>query len=161
MDKPKIHMIAAVAKNNVIGKSNDLPWYIPEDLKKFKDLTLGKTVLMGRKTYESILNRLGKPLPNRKHIVITKDQAYEAKHPDVVVLHDLNQALDGLKDDVMVIGGGEIYKQMMDLADVLHITHVHKDIEGDTFFPEIDNVVWRKESEEPGNGFTWVKYVRN
>lgn len=159
--KPKIHIVAAVAQNNVIGKTNDLPWYIPEDLKRFKELTLGKTVLMGRKTYESILKRLGKPLPERKHIVITRQEDFNPNHPDVVVLHDIQTALDGLKDDVMVIGGGEIYKQVMPLADVLHITHIHKDIDGDTFFPEIDNVVWRKENEEPGNGFTWVKYVRN
>ena len=153
-------IIAAVAKNNVIGKRNALPWYIPEDLKRFKLLTTGKTVLMGRKTSDSIIQNLGKPLPNRKNVVITSQSDYRV--PDgVVVYNNLKKALEELKnEEVMVSGGGEIYKQTIDFAEKLYITHVDKEVDGDVFFPEIDSNKWKKISEEKHEGFSFTEYER-
>lgn len=153
-----IILIAAVAKNGVIGKENALPWYLPEDLKRFKQLTTGKTVLMGRKTFESIMRKLQKPLPNRTSIVITNQRDYQVPE-GVIVYHDLNQALAKLKDqELMIIGGGQIYKQTIDKADVLYITHVDQEIDGDVFFPTIDPAIWQKVEEEKHEGFSFVTY---
>lgn len=155
-----IALVAAVAKNNVIGAKNDLPWYIPEDLKKFKELTTGKTVLMGRKTFESILKRLQKPLPNRKNVVVTRDASY--KVPEGVCLH---QSIDAALihheiEEVMVAGGGEIFKQTIDRADKLYITEVDKEILGDTYFPDIDPQKWQETSREKKDGYSFVEYVK-
>nr|AIA16466.1 Dihydrofolate reductase [uncultured bacterium] len=106
----------AVSENNVIGKNNDLPWHLPEDLKHFKELTLGKTVLMGRKTFESIVSRLGKPLPGRKNVVITRQEEYKAP-AEVLVFKSLDEAVQNLlADDVYIIGGAEIFKQALPVA---------------------------------------------
>ena len=155
-----ISLIAAVDKNLVIGKENDLPWYLPEDLKRFKQLTTGKTVLMGRKTFESIMARNGKPLPNRKNVVVTTDPNY--KVPDGVVLYnDLNQAIEELKsEELCVIGGGQIYKQTIDKADILFITHVDMETDGEVFFPKIDPAVWKQTEQEPHKGHTFAKYEK-
>lgn len=149
-------LITAVAKNNVIGKNNDLPWRIPEDWKFFKSMTTGKTILMGRKTFES----LGKPLPNRKHLVITRQPDYQV--PDgVEVYATIDSALAvHPNEDVMVIGGGEIYKQTIDRADTLYITHIDREVEGDTYFPDIDKSKWHETWREPHDGFIFVKYER-
>ncbi len=156
----KITLIAAVAKNGVIGKENDLPWYLPEDLRHFKALTTGKTVLMGRKTLESILRRNGKPLPNRKSVVVTRDQNFQAPE-DVVVFHSLEEALKNLKDeDVFIIGGGEVFRQTITLADALEITRVDREIAGDVFFPKIDEAKWRKIKEVTHQGFSFATYER-
>ncbi|OGE81110.1 MAG: hypothetical protein A3H72_00125 [Candidatus Doudnabacteria bacterium RIFCSPLOWO2_02_FULL_48_8] len=161
----KISIVVAVAKNGVIGKSNDLPFYIPEDLKHFKKVTDGHTVLMGKKTYDSIINRLGKPLPNRRSVVITRQTDFQA--PDgVLVFHDLNQALAALEIDtdvLMVIGGGQIFKQFADMGkvDKIYMTHVHREVDGDVKFPDIDLSKWRKISEEPHEQFTWVEYEKS
>ncbi|MEM5806090.1 MAG: dihydrofolate reductase [Candidatus Aenigmatarchaeota archaeon] len=153
-------IIAAVAENNVIGKANELPWYIPEDLKRFKQLTTGKTVLMGRKTFESIIKKTGKPLPNRKNVVITSQTDYHVPE-GVVVYNDLNKALQDLKnEDVFIIGGGEIYRQTIDLVDKLYITHVNKKVDGDVFFPKIASAKWKKINEEIHEGFSFVEYER-
>jgi len=153
-------IIAAVAKNNVIGKSNSLPWYLPEDLKRFKQLTTGKTVLMGRKTYESVINRLGKPLPNRKNVVITSQVDYSVSE-GVIVYNDLNKALDELKnDEVLISGGAKIYEQTIDLVDKLYITHINREVDGDVLFPKIDLNKWKKISEERHEGFSFVEYER-
>lgn len=155
-----ISLIAAVAKNNVIGSENDLPWYLPEDLKHFKELTTGKIVLMGRKTFESILRRLGKPLPNRLNILITKDTKYEAP-AEVLIYNDLNKAIEEYKDkDLFIIGGGQIFSQTIDKADTLYITHVGFEPKGDSFFPEIDPGKWKKLDEEKHENFRFVKYNR-
>lgn len=155
-----ISFVVAVAKNNVIGKENTLPWYLPEDLKRFKALTTGKTVLMGRKTFESILKKLGKPLPQRVNVVITRDENYKAPE-GVVVYNDLKTALDVFKnEEVMVIGGGQIYRQTIDLADTLYVTHVDEEIAGDVFFPTIDPAVWQKTDEEKHDSFTFATYKR-
>lgn len=155
-----ISIIAAVAKNGVIGKENALPWYLPEDLKRFRQLTTGKTVLMGRKTFESIMRKLGKPLPNRTNVVVTTQKDYQVPE-GVILYHDLNQALSDLKDkDLMIIGGGQIYAQTIDRANTLFITHVDQKIEGDVFFPKIDLNQWQKVEEEKREGFSFAKYIR-
>src|SRR3989344_6400625 len=119
-----ISLIAAVAKNNVIGRENDLPWYLPEDLKRFRKLTAGKTVLMGRKTFESIMGPQGKPLPNRKSIVITKNLDFQAPE-GVEVFHSIEDALEKHKqEEIFIIGGGQIFEQTMNWANALYITHV-------------------------------------
>lgn len=155
-----IALIAAVAKNGIIGSKNKLPWYIPEDLKRFKDLTNGKTVLMGSRTYESIVGYLGKPLPNRTNIVLAGDA--NITFPEgVFVYKSIPEALAAHKDkDIFVIGGGMVYKQMIDLADTLYITHVDKEVEGDVSFPAIDPAKWNKVSEEPHEGFSFAVYKK-
>lgn len=139
-----IALIAAKARNNVIGSKNDLPWYLPGDLKHFRDITTGHTIVMGRTTFESIVATLNKPLPNRKNVVITRDQAFS--YPGVDVIHDIESVKD--LGDVFVIGGAEIYKQTIDMADTLYVTDVHADINGDAYFPDIDDT-WHEVSREP------------
>lgn len=153
-----ISIVAAVAKNRVIGKENALPWYLPEDLKRFRHLTTGKTVLMGRKTFESIMRKLGKPLPNRKNVVVTGNLGYQVPE-GVVVYNDLQKAISDLKnEELMIIGGGQIYKQTIDKADILYITHVDQEIDGDVYFPKIDLSKWQKVEEEKHEGFSFVIY---
>ncbi len=148
-----ISLIAAVAKNNIIGGGNTLLWDIPEDMKYFLDTTRGHTVIMGRKTYESI----GRPLPKRKNIVITRDATYGAQGIEVVTsleealrLASLEQGREFEENqdevEVFIIGGGEIYRQAMDKANKLYITEVHQDFEGDTLFPIIDKSIWQETS---------------
>lgn len=136
-----IKIIVATSKNRVIGNNNQLIWSLPADLKRFKQITTGNTVVMGRKTYESI----GKPLPNRRNIIITRDNEYKADGCEIV--NSLEEALMLCNNDCFIIGGGEIYKQSMDLADKIYLTIVNEDFEGDTFFPEIGNE-WVKVGRE-------------
>ena len=155
-----ISLVAAVAKNGVIGSENDLPWYLPEDLKHFKELTTGKICLMGRKTFESIMRRLGKPLPNRLNIVVTKDENYKVP-PEVIVYNDLKQAIEDYKDkELFVIGGGQIVAQTIDLAEVMYITHVEFEAKGDSFFPKIDPSIWQISDEEKHENFSFATYRR-
>lgn len=156
----KLTIIAAVAKNGVIGSQNGLPWHIPEDLKHFKQMTVGKTVLMGKKTYDSIFTRLSKPLPERKNVVISRQ---DVRLPDGVLLfHDLDSAYKALENDpeVVVIGGGQIYSQTIDKADKLILTEVHKDVEGDVFFPNVDKNIWKETAREDFNEYSFVTYER-
>ncbi len=155
-----ITIIVAIANNNVIGKANALPWYIPEDLKRFKALTTGHTVVMGRKTFESILARIHKPLPDRNNVVITRQKDYSV--PDgVEVCASLDAALAAhANEDIFVIGGAEIYKQALDTADQLLITEVTGEHEGDVFFPPIDSNVWKEVAREPHHGYSFVTYER-
>lgn len=147
-----ISLIAAVGSNNELGKDNNLLWKLPADMKHFKELTLAHTVIMGRKTFESI----GKSLPSRRNIIITRDVNYMkgslAKEAGIEVAHSINEALDILPDkneEVFVIGGAEIYKQFMPIADKLYITHIDaEDSEADTFFPEIIPIVWNEISHK-------------
>lgn len=130
-----IKLIVAKASNNVIGDKNNLIWHLPNDLKHFKNLTTGHPIIMGRKTYES----LGRPLPNRTNIIITRDQNFI--DDQIIITHSLEQALakaNEIQEDVFVIGGGEIYKQAMEYVDVIYLTEVHHEFNGDTYFPEID-----------------------
>jgi dihydrofolate reductase len=151
---PVINLIAAVADNGVIGAGNALPWRIPEDLKRFKALTMGHTLVMGRKTFDSI----GRALPGRTTIVVTRDRAW--KKDGVIVAHDLDEALARASGEVFIAGGGEIYAQTMMRAERLYITHVHRDIdgEGDTYFPPIDLARWEPIAREPHDGFEFVDY---
>nr|WP_314084794.1 dihydrofolate reductase [uncultured Shinella sp.] len=151
MSQVKIVLVVAVAKNGVIGRDGDLPWRLPSDLKRFKQLTLGKPVLMGRKTWDSI----GRPLPGRPNIVITRDNTFSA--PGAEVVSSLDEGLVSARreaeklgvDEVCVIGGGQIYAQVFDRADILHVTHVEAYVEGDTRFPDINPTVFEKVVEEP------------
>lgn len=153
-------LIAAVAKNGIIGNKNKLPWNIPEDLKRFKELTNGKQVMMGSRTYESIVGYLGKPLPNRTNIVLASDS--DMKFPEgVFVYKSIPEALAAHGDkDIFVIGGGQIYKQTIDLADTLYITHVDQEVEGDVSFPAIDPAKWSKVSEDKHEGYSFAVYKR-
>jgi dihydrofolate reductase len=123
-----------MARNNVIGRDNGLPWRLPEDLKHFKTVTMGKPVLMGRKTYESI----GKPLPGRTNLVLTRDPAWKAR--GVVVVHSIAEALQG--DELAGIGGAEIFHLLIPLATRIHLTRIEADIPGDTVFPPLDYSQW-------------------
>lgn len=139
-----IILIAAAAQNNALGKNNDLLWHLPDDFKRFKALTTGHHIIMGRKTFESF----PKPLPNRTHIIITRQKNY---HPEGCLIADnLEKALDMVpkNQDVFIIGGGEIYKQSIDLADKIELTRVHENFDADTFFPEIDATKWQLQTEE-------------
>lgn len=135
-----VDMIVACASNRVIGADNRLLWRIPEDFAHFKRVTMGHAVIMGRKTWESI----GRPLPGRKNVVITRQTGYQAEGADVV--SSLDAALDMLKDQerVFVIGGGEIYRQAMPKADHIWVTVLGQNFEGETTFPEIDPLLWKE-----------------
>ncbi|AWX57656.1 dihydrofolate reductase [Brevibacillus brevis] len=122
-----ISLIVAYARNQVIGKDGDMPWHLPADLKNVKELTTGKTIVMGRKTFESI----GKPLPNRKNVVLTRSQDFHPEGVDVV--HTKEEVL--AMGDVIIFGGAEIYRQFLDVVDRLYITEIDLETEGDTFFP--------------------------
>lgn len=142
-----LSIVVAAAKNNVIGRSNDLPWYLPADLRHFKEITTGGTVIMGRKTYESIYARLGKPLPNRRNIVVTREQR---ETDGVEFVHSVKEALElaGQNKEAFVIGGAQIYEQALPLVNKIYMTEVAADINGDTFFPDLDKSVWRETSRE-------------
>ena len=145
-----ITIIAACDRNRGIGLNNSLPWRIPEDLKRFKELTLNKVVLMGRKTFESI----GRPLPKRTNVVITRDKDFKAD--GVLVYNSLEEALP-IFSDIVVIGGGEIYKRLIEKADIIELTHIHAEYECDVFFPEINLNQW-KESYRIQNLMEDIKY---
>ena len=149
----KLALIVAAATNNVIGLNNQLPWHLPQDLKYFKAKTLGKPIVMGRKTYESI----GRPLPGRTNIVITRQQDWRAD-PDVLIAHNIDQALELARDlvgaesdaEVMVIGGAEIYRNCLSQADRVYLTRVEQDVEGDAYFPSLSEGEWQQTSSSPG-----------
>jgi dihydrofolate reductase len=136
----KVSIVVAMAANRVIGNNNQLPWHLPADLKHFKQTTMGKPILMGRKTWESI----GRPLPGRTNIVITRDESYAA--PGCLVVHSIEAAMQAAaqQDEVMVIGGAEFYRQVLPRADTIYLTRIHQDFEGDTFFPELDEAEWQE-----------------
>jgi len=143
-----LSIIAAVAENQVIGKNNDLVWHMPADMKYFKETTTGHFVIMGRKTFESF----GKPLKNRKHIIVTRNQNYEYLHPDVSIVHNLADAIKIAERDqqheTFVLGGAEIYRQSIGLVDRLYITEIKSSFDGDAYFPEIDKEKWNKVSQQ-------------
>lgn len=155
-----LSLIAAIADNNCIGIKNKLPWNIPEDLQRFKNLTRSKTVLMGQNTFESILGYLGKPLPNRKTVVVSNDPNYQIPE-GVRLYHSLDTALEELKDeDLFICGGASIYQQTIDRVDTLYITHVRQIVNGDAFFPKIDPKKWKETKREDHNGFSFVCYKK-
>ena len=136
MNKPLISLIVAMANNRVIGKDNQMPWHLPADLGHFKAVTLGKPIIMGRKTYESI----GRPLPGRKNIVISRNADYSLEGCETVC--SLEEALDLVNDveEVMIIGGGYLYSQTLPQADRLYLTFIDLDVDGDTQFPEFEHL---------------------
>jgi dihydrofolate reductase len=134
----KISIIVAASANNVIGADGGLPWYLPEDLRRFKKTTMGKPMIMGRATFESI----GRALPGRRSIVLTRQQDFDAEGCDVVPTIDAALASAGNADEVMIIGGGEIYRQFLPMADRIYLTRVQAEINGDTSFPELDMSEW-------------------
>ncbi len=160
-----ISIIVAVAKNGVIGKSSaGLLWHLPADLKHFKEITTGKPVVMGRTTYETI----GKPLPNRKNIVLTRDPDFSA--PGVVVAHSLEEAIEKAKDgeEIMIIGGRTVYQQFLPLTNRMYVTRIEAEFEGDIYFPEVNWNEWKEvatESHEPDDKnpypYTFFTYEKN
>ena len=151
-----IKIIVAMSKNRVIGDSNTLIWHLPEDLKRFKELTTGNTIVMGRKTYESI----GKPLPNRRSIIITRDTEYSVDGCEVV--NSLEEALLLSNSDCFIIGGGEIYRQAIDIADRIYLTLINKEFEGDTSFPELKDwvEVSKKDFSNDNFEYSFIEYER-
>ena len=136
----KISIVVAMDANGVIGKDNELPWRLPADLQHFKKTTMGKPILMGRKTWESI----GRPLPGRTNIVITRDSGYQAEGCVVVNSIDAAMAAASEQDEVMVIGGAEFYRQVLPRTDTIYLTRIHETFEGDTVFPELNTADWRE-----------------
>ncbi len=150
-----ITVIAAVARNGVIGRDNDLVWRDRDDLRRFKALTLGNVLVMGRRTYDSI----GRPLPGRDTIVVTRQPDWSAE--GVTTVHSLHEALDKAGDrDVYVAGGGEIYRLALPLADRLELTEVDQDLDGDVRFPAYDSLQWQETAREQRDGYAWVTSVR-
>ncbi len=138
--KPLVSLIVAAAENDVIGRGNAMPWHLPDDLKRFKALTLGKPVLMGRKTFDAI----GSPLPGRKNLVVTRDPAWRAD--GVVAVRSLDEGIEraGPVPEIAVIGGAEIFRLTMPLAGRIYLTRVHAHIAGDTEFPPFEASQWRE-----------------
>ena len=164
---PRVSLIAALAKNRTIGRDNAMPWRLPEDLKRFKQLTLGHTVIMGRKTFESILAAMGKPLPGRDSVVITRSREWSS--PGCRVAHSIEAALAVAENqkEAFVIGGAEIYALALPLASRLYLTEIERDFEGDAFFPKFNRADWLETSREShyldGNGsfdYHFVVYDR-
>ena len=159
-----ISLVAAMAKNRVIGKEGKMPWYLPEDLKFFKELTSGNTIIMGRKTFDSI----GKALPNRRNIVITRNK--ELKIPNVELAHSLTEALElvSSENEVFVIGGAQIYQEALSFADKLYLTHIEIEVAGDAFFPDFDLNTFKEiecskimQSEKSKLNYRFASYQKN
>ena len=144
MKKPTLSIIVAMAKNRVIGKDNAMPWHLPADLKYFRKVTSGKPIIMGRKTYESI----GRPLPKRHNIIISRNRDYKVEGCDVV--SSLEEAVEkaGPVDELFIIGGGFLYNQLINDADKLYLTFIDLEVEGDTFFPEYEHLSITKIASE-------------
>ncbi len=162
MSKPQVIIIAAVASNRAIGLNNQLLWRLPEDLKRFKALTLGHPILMGRKTFES----LGRPLPGRRNVVVSRNPDWQAQGADVFPALDVALSACADAEKVFVIGGAEIYRQALPLADVLDLTEVADAPQGDVFFPELVSGEWQEASREAhedaatGIRYDFVEYRR-
>ena len=160
-----LSIIVAVAKNNVIGKDNKLIWHLPEDLKRFKRITTGHTIIMGRKTFES----LGRVLPNRTHIVLSKDTDFKVQDENVQVINDISLLGEYIssEEENFVIGGASIYKLLMPYTNKMYITKINKEFEGDVFFPEIEEKDWKVVETQKGltdeknvYDYEYVTYVR-
>ncbi len=160
--RPRLALIAAVARNGVIGAGNALPWRLPEDLRHFRALTTGHAVIMGRKTWDSV----GRPLPQRQNIVVTRSPAWHADGAERAASLADALARVQLPEPAFCIGGGELYGAAIGLADVLHVTAIDRDFAGDTRFPAIDPARWRETAREPrhdpaaGIDFAFLTYER-
>ena len=160
-----LSIIVAFAKNNVIGKDNKLIWHLPEDLKRFKEITQGKTIIMGRKTFES----LGRVLPNRKHIVVTKNKKWKYDNPQVEIVYgieDLKKYIDS-EEENFVIGGESIYSLLMPYVNKMYVTKINENFDGDTYFPEINEKNWKiiekkemQKDEKNPYQYEFLTYVR-
>lgn len=155
-----ITLFAAISKNNCIGKHGDLPWHIPEDIKRMRAATLGKVLIMGRKTWESIPEQR-RPLPKRTNVVITRNPDYKVPE-GVEVYGNVNQAIAAHKDEEIIgFGGQSIYETMIDIADTLDICHVDTYVkDGNAFFPKIDTKIWKEDTREDRDGYSFVVYKR-
>lgn len=158
-----IIIIAAVAENNTLGKNNELVWHLPNDFQRFKSLTSGHYIIMGRKTFESLV----KPLPNRTHVIITRQKEYQAEGCIVVDSIDKALAICPIDDDTFIIGGGEIYTLGLPFTDKLEITRVHHNFEGDAHFPEINEDEWEvivskfnEKDEKHAYDYSYLTYIR-
>jgi len=159
--KPTLNVIAAMAKNRVIGIHNTLPWRLPEDLKHFKALTMGHHIIMGRKTYESI----GKPLPGRTTVIVTRDADYRMEGCLTATSIDAAIAACGDDAEIFFVGGAQMYAQVLPRADRLYLTEIQEEYEGDAWFPELDRTVWQETDRqvhvnEAGLGYHFVIYER-
>jgi dihydrofolate reductase len=155
-----VTIVAAVARNGVIGVDGGLPWRLPDDLRRFKELTLGHVLVMGRKTYESI----GHPLPGRTTIVVTRNPSWDSGSAEVGVAGSVSDAIEAgasLEREVFVVGGAQVYEEALPLADRLELTWVDAEPEGDTTFPEIEWDEWRELRREVGDGVAYVTYERD
>lgn len=160
-----LSIIVAVARNNVIGKDNKLIWKLPNDLKRFREITTGKTIIMGRKTFES----LGRVLPNRKHIVLTRNKNWKYENENVEIVHsieDLKKYIES-KEESFVIGGEAIYKMLMPYTTKMYVTEIDEEFDGDVYFPEIKKEEWEIEKVEDGISdekntykYEYVTYIR-
>ncbi len=159
--KAAISLVVACADNNVIGVNNTMPWHIPEDFQHFKSITLGKPCIMGRKTFESILAQLGKPLPGRVNIIVSR-RNYQ--HPGALTCKNLEEAIDQARktgtDEICIIGGAQIYEQALPLANKIHLTRVHQSPEGDAYFPELGKE-WVEQSRDEREGFSFLTYEKS
>lgn len=160
--KPQLFIIVAMGKNRLIGIDNDLPWHLPNDLKHFKEATLGKPIIMGRKTFESFG---GRPLPNRPNLVVSRNADYLAQGAEVFT--SVEEAIASQKDaeEIAIIGGAQIYEQWINKVDRLIITQVDAELEGDAYFPEIDLAIWQEvlrehhpQDEKHNYAFDFVEY---
>ena len=159
--KPTLCIIAAMARNRVIGINNTLPWRLPEDLKHFKVLTMGHHIVMGRKTYESI----GRPLPGRTTVIVTRDSGYRVE--DCITATSIDAAIAACGDDaeIFFVGGAEMYAQVLSRADRLYLTEIQADFAGDAWFPEFDPSAWQEAERQAhvsdaGLGYHFVTYTR-
>lgn len=151
-------IIVAHSKNNIIGKDNKIPWYIPDDLKRFKEITTGKTIIMGRKTFQS----LPCVLPNRKHIILTENKDFIFNDSNVEICTDINEIIEKYQtsdEEVFIIGGGEIYSKFLDLSTKLFITEIDINLDGDSFFPKLDISKWSLVFESDKNIFNDMTYT--
>jgi dihydrofolate reductase len=160
-----LSIIVAIAKNNVIGRDNKLIWHLPEDLKRFKKLTTGHTIIMGRKTFES----LGKILPNRKHVIFSKDSNFKIDNENVEIVRSIEEIEKYILSDeeCFVIGGAKIYNLLLPYSRKLYITKINETFEGDTYFPKIDNKLWKiiykekgKRDENNDFDYEYISYIK-
>jgi dihydrofolate reductase len=160
--QPRISYVVAMDENRLIGRDNDLPWRLPDDMRWFREQTMGKPCVMGRKTYDSLPERF-RPLPGRLNIVITRNREYEA--PGAVVVHSVDEALRAAGDapEIIIVGGAELFRALLPRVDRFYLTQIHGAAEGDVFFPNHDPAEWREvyRQEHPADdrhpfAFTWL-----
>jgi len=170
MNKPRVSIIVAMDKKRGIGKSNALPWYIPDDLKRFRKLTTGHPVIMGRKTFESIIARLGKPLPKRTNIIVTRNPQIGrswTSQDDVIIAGSLEEALDKARGvetiEIFIIGGGQIFEQSLAFVDRLYVTLVDAEFDADVFFPDYSDfkkAISQEKGQSNGLSYTFLTLDR-